>query len=68
MENKENSQETPTIYRGKLFDVVVTNQTQVSQQEIERFINPGYQKHEYQKELHDLMEQYGDALERLRYL
>lgn len=68
---KKPNSETPRslkIYKGKLFDVVVTNQTTVSPERIRQLTNSDYQQQEYQRVLANIKAQYGNALEQLKYL
>ena len=67
---KQNSK-TPRslkVYKGKLFDVIVTNQTTVSPERIRQLTNSDYQQQEYQRVLANIKAQYGNALEQLKYL
>lgn len=69
MEKQNN--ETPRslkVYKGKLFDVIVTNQTTVSPEQIRLHTSAEYQQREYQRVLANIKAQYGNALEQLKYL
>ncbi len=68
---KEQNNETPKslkVYKGKLFDVVVTNQSTVSPERISQLTNTEFQQREYQRVLTNIKARYGNALEQLKYL
>ena len=68
---KKQNSETPRslkIYKGKLFDIVVTNRSTISPERISQLTNSEYQQREYQRVLANIKAQYGNALEQLKYL
>ena len=68
---KKQNGETPRslkIYKGKLFDIVVTNRSTVSPERISQLTNSENQQREYQRVLANIKAQYGNALEQLKYL